>query len=1149
MVWNALLPILQMATQFLKPDQMPPIYNSLLTIYTLDKLPDGEVDLRRAPHRSRWLPVLRRRVLPEAEMLPPLRAMYQARIPLRRYVEETLQKRLHFMLRCDRMWQDGPSRGRTGSTTVQVAGSPADHKITIRLSVEELWPLLHPGFTKAEKAAAAFLTANTLLHELAHAMWFATIIVFGSSDTNHLFPDPYLQQLAKEIVTQVVSMDGQEPFFEEMQWSELGIAFEGETFGGETIPLWVIAGGVKHFIGEGAIYFPLSQITYPTMPLINQMGPNVPRVGYVKPRSRFAAAVPYKWATRFFRRDLYDVARKKFGNLVYKANNEQPFVPIGSSTFPNAFADLPGLLSEQWSRAILIALSNGNYWATYNWLIMIMWERHMYQIIDRSWLLQAANWPQGFKSVKDSHHGVDGIKSCFEHLRALLKLSVYLSLPEQSRFQEWWSYGKALPIPRHPNDQSIYRRDFQVYENAVMERFRQVTLAQQLLLGETQRYFSSLYDVFVVIMTEYLKLQSWQKQMLHNGQGNLPPSVPPNTTNRGTKFWTEMMDRSYQTLGNLIYLYGKIDMHIPEIASFFDQGKLPRLLEQTGLCAEAMSPGNTSRYPDCTYKLNNAVWLEQNLPELPSVFRRDRSDMWRPLAIYEMKFMEPDAKAKLKWFFRVNATLLPDYVMKLVDETDPDSNLSEMLKSASSGLGRSWEAAGEGGVTKKSIFDLRDMRIHSPHSEQHGEATGADEGAESIMQACKEASGSFPFTAQDAEWERQFQEYQPDPDASPDPMDPKTMKEVVSEAAAAESQADQSTAPHPDTLLPVMEDDAAFVKEVQDTIRSIFRPPPGARADDQWIRDILESQYKPDEMQARPGDWLCDLNSTYDNLFTSDQTPPVPPALRGTLPAQPSALVVPQRHNFQMERQKRESLQKSMLQTQQALSGSAAGGFAKYGSQPLPFADEGSPQLTDEQFQAMLTANRDKLPRESRHLGFDHVMAGYATRVRFESGEKRGRADWGGTPWDTQPFPDATSAESTIWSDVARLGVDAHDRIDNFLTNPRDLAARPWRMNRIRAEERDRGDGDWSTERYLQRKDLLGVATTTDPVTQKSFFEKHFLLPHQPGNVKDYRTPRDECAVVEGEEYEELDQATGLSRRRFGGDRGGRRRSKSPARF
>ena len=1138
-----MLPSLQMVTQFLKPGQMPPVLDSLLAVYTLNKLPDTEVDPRKGPRYTTWLPVFRRQLPPEAEMLPALKAMFQAGIPLRHYVEETLENRLHFMLRCDQLWRDGPIPVPTlGMSSNEYFGSPGQLRIDIRLNVDQIWPLLHPGYTRAEKAAVAFLIANTLLHELGHAVCMAIRDVFTTPhDAQRFFPQPHLQQFAKDVATQIISARGPEPYFEETQWSEMGILIEGETFGGQTIPIWLMTGGVRAIGRHGLVSFPLARFAYPAMPLLGQMQGSLTRAGYVMPRSRFAAAVPYKWATRFFRRDLYDVARRKFGSLAYKASPGQPFTPIGSTAFPNAFADLPSLLSQQWSRAILTALSNGNYWATYNWVIMVVWECQMCEIVDKNWLLHAANWPQGFDSLEDSRHGTYGIRSCSEHLRALIKLSIYLSLPEQSRFYEWWSRGQVLPISRAPDDHSISRRDFDVYENTVTSQLRNVTLAQQLLLGETLHYFSTLSGMFAVIMAEYLKLRPWEKQMLHYGQGNLPPGVAPDVTNRGTKFWTEMMGRSHKALANVIYLYDKIDMHIPEIAPFFGQDKLPRLLEIIGLCAEAMSPQNVSRYPDSTYKLNSAVWLEQNLPELPSSYRRDLSDVWRPLAIYEMKSMEPDAKDKLRWFFHVNATVLPNYAMMLVSETDADSKLSEIFESAPSGLGGPWK-----GGPKKSIFGLQDTRIGALDSEQGGTAIGTGEGAKNIMQACNEASGSFPFTAQDAELERQFQEYQPDPNARPDPMDPKTMKGVVSEALAAESRAGQRTAPHPDTLLPKLDDDVTFVKQVQSNIRRIFRPPPGARAGDQWVRDILESRYKPHETGARPEYWPLDPNSTYDNLFTSDQTPEPPPALRGSLPAQPSAFIVPKEYRFQVERAKQENFRKSMLRMQQALRESPAAGFAKHSTSPRPFAEGAPPQLTAEQFQAMLTANRDKLPRESRHLGFDRVMAGYATRVRFESGEKRGKAEWGSTSWDTPPFPDPRSAESTISSDVVRLGVDVHDRTPNFLTNPRDLPSRPWRMNRIRVEERDRGDGDWSTERYLGRQDLLGIATATDPDTRKSLAENPFIRPQDSRNIRDYRTPRDEFVIVEGEEYADVDPDTGLSRWRDGR---GRRRSASPKRF
>ncbi|KAJ2903073.1 hypothetical protein MKZ38_010494 [Zalerion maritima] len=1040
LVWNALQAPIKMVTQFLKSPS--PIFDAMLDFYCYDKL-DEEVDTRRPheltdPSRSHFVWMVRRNRPPREEMLPSLRSAFDEGLPFRQWVEEILSDRIVWGIRSDSLYDEGSEDIYSSGVTYQpTAVIP---KIRVYLSADTMWPLLHPGFTTAEKASASTLIATTILHELCHAIVNAWKCLFRGEEFLKYFDTPVRRHIGTLISTDLVPPPNAryEPFLENVSWAEAGGLMEGETWGGSVKDGYnsVVkeTGILPHFKLQGMLRVFIESLSYPHFDPSNPNLANY-RPGYVRQFDFVFQMVPYAWAARFCRQEFFEAATQKYGHYIYKAMGPLPFIPTGVAGLVNPVG-LFTLVDTDWSRAVLTALSRGHYYCTYMWIAVLVQEGEQARFLDSMWLGMACTWPDGIGTELNTDFAA-GLKAAQACLRAILTHVTYMKLPRLSRRMVFQSVSKAL-LPFAPDHAPLGTGrgkgiSLAQYPMGIEEALKDYDIHQQSefqgllghiipLLMETERYFVRLANIFSTIVGDYLRLDPDDRADMHHGQ--LDDGSEPTSQNRGIKFWLQMMEGAHFALTQFMSLHGAIGLAIPEVDEFFGPARLPETLQTIGICAQAASPHSIGITVD---SLSTNKWLSEHLPRVPSGHRRKRSDLWKSLALREMRTMVPDARDKMRWFFKVNVDILDAAGGQIPEELDapnPNAGLVGMMGTAFRDIGKDRQPL-ESKVAD-TIFgrvvlteDMPQSRKRSRSMLQRGQEHDAGMALRNIL------------TDEDLKSEHFFQNHVSLKGEEMNVFQPHTMKpdnpqriKMMDRLGAQNDRQGQKPIANPREMMQgVLEDDGEFITKMRMGVETALKPPDGARSDQDWARDVADDEFDNDNPNGSNRKCLLQVMGSFEGLWNKPVEYEPPPALRPLTNGQASEFVVPKKYEYRMEKGKKERMQESLLRMQYSHNE----GFANIPPPPKSSA-------TAHEWWVKL-CTRKPLPQEQvipeGEMGVLHdpIGAGYASGVKFGTGEQRANSEW-----NIAPFGTVQTTKRITTGDLRHKGVEVTDRVENMLT-------------------------------------------------------------------------------------------------------------------
>lgn len=137
-------------------------------------------------------------------------------------------------------WPDGAAAdGVTGvDDEPRPLGSRTPYHIKTLIAVENLYPLLHDGYSKSEKMMVIHQVATTVLHEIAHAVNYAHHIFLHTPGPHVILQGRHaracdkLEAYGRWLYGPASSGDALEPMFDDDYKAELGFAMENAIFGG-----------------------------------------------------------------------------------------------------------------------------------------------------------------------------------------------------------------------------------------------------------------------------------------------------------------------------------------------------------------------------------------------------------------------------------------------------------------------------------------------------------------------------------------------------------------------------------------------------------------------------------------------------------------------------------------------------------------------------------------------------------------------------------------------------------------------------------------------------------------------------------------------------------------------------------------------------
>ncbi|KAI1653796.1 hypothetical protein F4813DRAFT_393379 [Daldinia decipiens] len=345
-LWAALQPALLLVSKMLLSDH--PGIRDVMDLRTRYKIPDNLVEDRDNPSTPNLVGYrpLEKTILDLENSWPEMIQLNEMGYDFVQNVWRVLFYCLRFDISCawfepteanDANAVDGVKEAKTliyGVT--QASGRGRDTIITIWIAAELIWPLLVPQYSQSEKLTASFIIASTLMHEFAHAVNCAHVLLTTDSFFAEFPGQPTLTSVLLRQLGHVlwdIDVEGGDPFWDGIGNAELGFDLEKQ--------LW---GFLANLMMSGSFIKPSRQIT--TLPLIAEANPyptarNPPTRGMRRagpilhaeyPTENYCHPVPIDYMAQFFRESFWTDVYPVWGPEAIKLSPKNRILKTTMST-------------------------------------------------------------------------------------------------------------------------------------------------------------------------------------------------------------------------------------------------------------------------------------------------------------------------------------------------------------------------------------------------------------------------------------------------------------------------------------------------------------------------------------------------------------------------------------------------------------------------------------------------------------------------------------------------------------------------------------------------------------------------------------------------------------------------------------------------
>ncbi|TDZ74834.1 hypothetical protein CTRI78_v000224 [Colletotrichum trifolii] len=239
-------------------------------------------------------------------------------------------------------------RGEEGQHALMGTTIVENGKIMVSLSADSIWPLLVDGYSKQERLLTSFSIAETIVHEMAHAVNYAQymwLVEPGPDALPQLESEPDTRLALSEYGEKIMGTEQEvlEPFFEMEPRSELGHSLENYLFGGSIWPALGNSGfNLKHLSHLPSALmmqrwpFPIRGNRPSNEWLLGNPSECVLRL----PNSvadNYYLYVKFSQIARFFTEDFWRTEVNRFGNAALRLGSDAPsklIVPLGQDHLP-----------------------------------------------------------------------------------------------------------------------------------------------------------------------------------------------------------------------------------------------------------------------------------------------------------------------------------------------------------------------------------------------------------------------------------------------------------------------------------------------------------------------------------------------------------------------------------------------------------------------------------------------------------------------------------------------------------------------------------------------------------------------------------------------------------------------------------------------
>ncbi|KAI3319557.1 hypothetical protein HD806DRAFT_548127 [Xylariaceae sp. AK1471] len=383
-------------------------------------------------------------------------------------------------------------------------------RIDITIGGELIWPLLMPQYSPNEKMMCSFVIANTLLHEFAHAIHHAQVLLVTKDWIHPRNQDPEVTNLLLSLQNKLFDLNSGpgEPFFEDSPDMELGFDVEQALWG--FFPCSPIVQNIG--ISKDLETFASAVYAVSRRPRRGE----ILRSGTVQPGFNFSRPLPIDFVTKLFSKRFWATDFSSYEHMALQVMPEAPLqmMPKGrtlkSTIYDQRTIKKPGdQVYKQDTNSVIRAVSeilvNSRHHVLGFYLQALADEVPRPLLHKERWRREALSW---------KHKHIHPLQASADSLFAQFRESEDINRKKNSQRQE--RLYNAYRNEHSPYDDNIMSPvEWRDKLNASWdENFRDGGWLMQRLLDVHNQMQKDLGDLQLMVF-EYLSLSVEHRSFLH----------------------------------------------------------------------------------------------------------------------------------------------------------------------------------------------------------------------------------------------------------------------------------------------------------------------------------------------------------------------------------------------------------------------------------------------------------------------------------------------------------------------------------------------------------------------------------------------------------------------------------------------------------